>query len=245
MQTRSRNLSALTMVFLCSLSPLLLPIMLVLILHTTADGVSPYTSSDWIATNAQSELILASGNGDQGGAVECSTEGTLKNLRRRGRLNNRQDSPESSCKWQTPLEKPNAPTTPGTQNTQSPAGQQNLRSKPDKIQMPADGTKLSPQELYQWFYGPDSLSNPCGNNPRYPQYILPLCHPVLEGGRVGTNLPFAVPEEEMTSFGLTSSDYPRGWLSPCRQREFQTCFSNPLDRYTERMALFRAHSVFS
>lgn len=205
---------------------LLLPIVLLLILHTTADGVSLHISSDWIATSAQSDIILADGDGEKG-AGDCSAEGTLKNLKRRGRLNNRQHTPGSSCTWQTPLRKTTTPAA-GTENRESPAGQQNLPSKPDKIPMPEKGTKLSPQDLYQWFYGPDPLSNPCGKNPRYAQYILPVCHPVLEGG---INLPFAVPEEEMTSFGLTSNDYPRGWLSPCRQCELGTLLQPPLNHF--------------
>lgn len=211
------------MIFLDNLS-LLLPIVLLLILYTTAGGVSLHRSSNWIATSAQSELILVGGNRENG-AVDCSIEGTLKNLKRRGRLNNRRSTPESSCAWQTPLKIPTAPAT-GTENTLSPAGQQSPISNPDKIPKPRDRTELSPQDLYGWFYGPNPFSNPCGKNPKYPQYILPVCHPVLVGG--SSNLPFAVPEEEMTSFGLTSNDYPRGWLVPCRQCEWGTCF-NSLD----------------
>lgn len=129
------------MVFLYSLSSLL-PILLVITLRTTADDVGPQTSSDWIATSSPSELFLANGNGHgDKGAVKCSTEKTLK---RRGRLNNRQDNPESTCTWPAPLENPNVPT-PGTENTQTPAGQQNLHSKPGKISRPQREQSSAPQ----------------------------------------------------------------------------------------------------
>lgn len=90
---------------------------LLLILPTTADRDSVDTSSDWIAKSAapQGELILAdsssSSNGEKG-AIDWSSEGTLKNLlnRRGRRLNNRQQHPEPLCStWQTPLDKPAAP----------------------------------------------------------------------------------------------------------------------------------------